>query len=157
MKRFGSALLLTLVLAFGPACAVGLAPTVATLVQQRNAKDCLIATVAMLGSWSYEEVEETRLTLKLEYETHGFTVENALKIMDALGKPGKYQPPPSLGNVPAQSGILIVSEPGQLSAHAVVIDPRGLIYDPAMPYAMSWVLWFRDRPDAWLDGIVVKR
>ena len=157
MKSFCKALVVALSLVLvAPACAVGMSPSLPQVVRQRNDKDCLIAAMAMLGEWSYDEVDQTRRALEIPFVDGGLPVRDGLRIMAALGKPGAYLVAPNLATVPSPRGILVVQTPGQFSAHAVLIS-RGMILDPSLPLSQFWVLWFRAQPLAQVLGIVVLR
>lgn len=154
MKSLCKALLLALAISVTPACAVGMSPTVRTVVMQRHDRDCLVAAVAMLGGWRYEEVDLARRVLSIPFKPEGLEVRDGMRILTALGHRVSYLPPPALDIVPGPRGILITSDPGQTTGHAVLID-SGLIYDPQIPYTTPWVLWFHERPETVIDGIVV--
>ena len=148
--------LLVLILALlAPACAVGMTQVLPPVIMQRHDQDCLIASLAMLGGWSYDEVEVARRVMEVPFVTAGgVVVHEGLRIAATLGTPMVYLPPPTLGAVPSPRGILVVTIPGVSSGHAVLID-RDYIFDPKIPYAMPWVLWFHQRPEATVLGIIV--
>lgn len=128
-----------------PGCGVGLRPSLLPEhVLQRHAMDCMVASLATMGGWSYERVEAARIRLGIDY-AGGLTGTQVIALAAGLGLPLELDLTP---NPVMEDGILVIRLADRpLPYHAVYLL-RGWIYDPARDRPLPWVLWLEAHPES---------
>ena len=143
MRKIAGILLLTLAVS---ACSLGLSPTLLpNHVRQRTSVDCLLASLATLGGWTYEQAETARIAAGITYHD-GLDPSEAVTIAARLGKRLQIDYTPN----PVQEDGIFVAKWGDpslsVAGHHAVYLQDGWVYDPSQDQPQPWVLWLTEMP-----------
>jgi hypothetical protein len=105
-------------------------------IEQRGAYDCAVAALAMLLEKSYDDIEATRLALKIPLDG-GLYLRDMDRIVRRYGRTLDVRDDQQFP-FPTGRGLVTI-ERTDGAIHAVFID-KARVHDPMKPFAEAWVL-----------------